>query len=383
MSSPHPLPPGFPRPAWVEVDLDALARNVRQIRSDLPSHVQLLQVVKDNAYSLGAAKIAHISLENGVDEFATFTVGEAVELRNTGLIAPILLLGERIPEEFPWIKSHRLTPCVGSVETAIALDAYARQQGLAMPVHLKINSGMNRFGFCWRSLDDWAPQLTRCQHLQISGALTHFAQSDELDKTFARQQLANFKQVLAQLHTWGINPKTIHACNSGGFLDLPEAHFDMVRVGILVLGVYPSQVCRRLPKLDPVMSIKARITAIQNLQPGDTVGYGMRFRAESTRRIAVLPLGYGDGFPRVRNEGRALIHGLPAPLVGGVSMDAITVDITDIPHAQCGDEAVVLGRQGTQEVTVHELAALKRSVSYDILAGWRNRLPRIYRGGSQ
>jgi len=383
MSSPHPLPNRFPRPAWVEVDLDALTRNVQQIRSDLPSHVRLLEVVKDNAYSLGAAKIAHHSVKNGVNEFATFTVGEAVELREAGITAPILLLGERIPEEFPWIVSHRLTPCVGSVETAAALDAFARQHQLPIPVHIKINSGMNRFGFCWRSATSWAPLLKACKNLSIEGALTHFAQSDELDKTFARQQLANFSDVLAQVRLWGIHPKTIHACNSGGFLDLPEAHFDMVRVGILALGVYPSQVCRHLPSLAPVMSVKARITAIQNLQPGDTVGYGMRFRAESSRRIAVLPLGYGDGFPRVRNEGRVLIHGLPAPLVGGVSMDAITVDITDIPQANCGDEAVLLGRQGTLEITAHDLAALKRSVSYDILAGWRNRLPRIYRESSQ
>ena len=165
-----------------------------------------------------------------------------------------------------------------------------------------------------------------------------------------------------------------HLCNSGGFLDLPQAHFDMVRLGILPLGVFPSSVCRRIPGIEPVMTVKARIVAIQELQPGDTVGYGMRYTAPSPRRIAVLPLGYGDGFPRVRNQGCVLVHGRRAPLVGGVAMDALTVDITDIPAAQLWDEAVIMGRQGEEKSRSMKLPRLKNSVSYDVLAGWRGRL---------
>jgi alanine racemase len=152
----------------------------------------------------------------------------------------------------------------------------------------------------------------------------------------------------------------------------------MVRLGILPLGVFPSAVCRRIPGIQSAMSVKARIAAIQNLQPGDSVGYGMRFTADSPRRIAVLPIGYGDGFPRVRNQGCTLIHGQRAPLIGGVAMDAITVDITDIPAAQLWDVAVLMGRQGDQEISVHDVAKLKGSVSYDVLTAWRARLPRIY-----
>jgi alanine racemase len=152
----------------------------------------------------------------------------------------------------------------------------------------------------------------------------------------------------------------------------------MVRLGILPLGVFPSSVCRRIPGIEPVMSVKARIVAIQVLQPGDTVGYGMRYTATSRRRIAVLALGYGDGFPRVRNQGCVLIHGRRCPLVGGVAMDAITVDITEVPAAQLWDEAVVMGRQGEDEISVHEVARLKNSVSYDVLVSWRARLPKVY-----
>ena len=176
----------------------------------------------------------------------------------------------------------------------------------------------------------------------------------------------------------GMSVALRHLCNSGGFLDLPHARFDMVRLGILPLGVFPSSVCRRIPGLQPVMSVKARIAAIQNLGPGDSVGYGMRYTAPNSRRIAVLPLGYGDGFPRVRNQGAVLIHGRRAPLVGGVAMDAITVDVTDIPAAKLWDEAIVMGKQGDDEISVHEVAKLKGSVSYDVLTAWRARLPRVY-----
>jgi len=170
--------------------------------------------------------------------------------------------------------------------------------------------------------------------------------------------------------------KLRHCCNSGGFLDLPQAHLDMVRTGILMHGVFPSTVCRRIPGIEPVMSVKARIAAIQTLRPGEVVGYGMRYTASSQRRIAILPIGYGDGFPRVRNEGGAIIHGRRAPLVGGVAMDAITVDVTDIPEARMWDEAVIMGQQGKEEITVRDVAVLKKTVTYDVLTNWRLRLRR-------
>lgn len=381
MATSTSLCPTRSRPAWVEVDLDALASNLRRIRADLPTRVKLMQVVKDEAYGTGSVTVARLAMANGVDAFTTFTVGEAARLRDAGITAPILLLGERTADEFEWLVRHRLATCVGSLDIARALEAFAARAGARIEIHLKLNSGMNRFGFPWRTVSEWAPVLAGLRHLDVAGALTHFAQSDELDKTFARLQLARFQETVAVLRNHGVNPSCLHTCNSGGYLDLPEAHHDMVRIGILPLGVYPSSVCRRLDGLLPVMSVKARITGLQWLEPGDTVGYGMRYRAEFPRRIAVLPLGYGDGFPRVRNEGCALIHGQRAPLVGGVSMDAVTVDVTDIPEASLGDEAVLMGRQGGEEITAHDVAALKRSVSYDILTGWRSRLPRVYRGG--
>jgi alanine racemase len=249
-----------------------------------------------------------------------------------------------------------------------------------VPVHLKINTGMNRFGLPWRRVVDWSRELASLQGLDFVGALGHFAQSDELEKAFARTQQARFGECVTTLRAAGVQPRLLHHCNSGGFLDLPEAHFDIVRVGLLAQGVFPSSVCRRLPGLSPVMTVKARVTAIQDLEPGDTVGYGMRWRAERPSRIGVLSLGYGDGFPRVRNEGSALVRGLRVPIVGGITMDALMIDLTDVPAAEVGDETVLMGRQGDVEITAHDIAALRRSVSYDALTGWRARLPRVYLG---
>jgi alanine racemase len=372
------MPTSRPRSAWVEVDLRALGNNFRLIRADLPTAVRLLYVVKDEAYGAGALMAARTALANGAAELAVFTLDEAAMLRSAGIQAPILLLGERTPEELPACLDLGVHPCIGSLAMAQALDELARLRGIRAAVHLKLNTGMNRFGLSWREAAAWSQELASLHHLDFAGALSHFAQSDEVDKAFAFQQLANFRLAVEALRHADIRPRTLHLCNSGGYLDLPAAHFDMVRVGILPLGVYPSKSCRRLPGLEPVLAIKARIVAIQHLEPGDCVGYGMRYRAELRRRIAVLPLGYGDGFPRVRNEGWALIRGRRAPIIGGVAMDALTVDITDLPEPTLGEEAVMMGRQGDDEITVHDVAALKRSVSYDVLAGWRARLPRRY-----
>ena len=370
-----------PRSAWVEVDLTALAHNCRLLRAELPAGVRLLYVVKDNAYGLGAVPAARTALDSGVDDLAVFTLGEAEELREAGVTALILLLGERLPGELTRVLELGLEPCVGRIEIAGMLSQMGRERERPVSLQLKINTGMNRFGFPWRTRADWSARLAALPGIEVTGVLSHFAQSDELEKGFARTQLARFEECLAALQEAGLTPRQIHHCNSGGFLDLPEAHFNVVRVGLLAQGVYPSSVCRRIPGLRTVMSVKAQVVAFQDLEPDDTVGYGMRWRAERRSRIGLLALGYGDGYPRVRNEGWVLVQGRRVPIVGGITMDALMVDLTEVPDAQVGDEAVLMGRQGDAEITAHDIAALKRSVSYDVLTGWRSRLPRHYVGG--
>ncbi len=367
----------FPlRPAWAEIDLGKLRRNLQLIRRDLPREVKLLAVVKDEAYGHGALDVARIAVEEGAWGFGLSTLEEAMTLRDAGITAPLLLLGERQEAELEWCVAHDLTVCVNEPHTVRKLAKVAADFGKRVPVHVKVHTGMSRYGVRWDEALPLIEQIIAEKSLRLEGVMTHFSQSDETDKTFANRQFARFDEVLKALAARGISVPLRHACNSGGFLDLPHAHLDMVRSGILMFGVFPSTVCRRIPGIEPVMSVKARIAAIQRLKPGEVVGYGMRYTAPGERRIAVLPIGYGDGFPRVRNTGGALIHGRRAPLVGGIAMDALMVDITDIPEAQMWDEAVIMGKQGGEEITVHDLAKLKNSVSYEVLTSWRLRLRR-------
>ncbi len=367
----------FPqRPAWTEIDLGKLRNNLRLIRRDLPRHVKLLAVVKDEAYGHGALDVARIALEEDAWGFGLSTLEEAMALRDAGIKAPLLLLGERQEAELEWCVAHDLTICVNEPHTVRKLAKIATDFGKQVPVHIKIHTGMSRYGVRWDEALPLIEQIVAEKTLLIEGMMTHFAQSDETDKTFAHLQFSRFQEVLSALEKRKIFVKLRHSCNSGGFLDLPQAHLDMVRPGILIYGVFPSQVCRQIPGIEPVMSVKARVAAIQKLKPGDVVGYGMRYTAKTERRIAILPIGYGDGFPRVRNEGCALIHGRRAPLIGGIAMDALMVDITDIPQAQMWDEAVIMGRQGSDEITVRDIAKLKNSVTYDVLTNWRLRLRR-------
>jgi alanine racemase len=367
----------FPlRPAWIEIDLGRLRRNLQLIRQDLPPSVQLLAVVKDDAYGHGAVEVARVALAEGATFLGVSTLEEAVALREAGITARILLLGERQESELPWSVAYDLTVCLNDAATAQKLARVAAGFGKRVPVHVKINSGMSRYGVRWDEAIHLLEAVAAEPSLCIEGAMTHFSQSDETDKTFALLQMSRFDEVMAAARDRGLSLALQHLCNSGGYLDLPQAHREMVRVGILMYGIFPSTVCRRLEGILPVMSVKARIASLQQVKPGEHVGYGMRYTAASDRRIAILPIGYGDGFPRVRNLGHALIHGRRAPIVGGIAMDALMVDVTEIPQAQMWDEAVLMGEQGDEAITARDVAQLKNSVTYDVLTGWRLRLRR-------
>ena len=292
----------FPlRPAWTEVDLGRVRRNLQLIRRELPSAVRLLAVVKDEAYGHGALEVARVAIEEGAWGLGLSTLEEAMALRDAGVTAPLLLLGERQEAELPWCAAHRLTVCINDARLLRALAKVAEGFGKQMPVHLKVHTGMSRYGVRWDEALPLIDKIAAEKSLVLEGVMTHFAQSDETDKTFADLQFTRFSEVLQGMAGRGISVPLRHACNSGGFLDLPGAHLDMVRVGILMYGVFPSSVCRRIAGIEPVMSVKAKIAAIQKLKAGEVAGYGMRYTAPGERRIAVLPIGYGDGFPRVRN----------------------------------------------------------------------------------
>lgn len=381
------------RPAWVEINLTQLRRNLTIINDDMQrlnaqrhSPLRWCAVVKDNAYGHGAVELSREILLAGASYLAVATLEEAIELQEAKIRAPIMIFGERPEEELKECVRHDFTFFVNDVSQTQRVNQLCRQLEKRATVHLEIDTGVSRYGARWTETWPVLDAILSCEMIQLEGVMTHFAMSDEVDKTFANEQLRRFKEVVGEsTSTISVTSKNeklagkiLHTCNTGGFLDLPHAHLDMVRMGILLLGVYPSKVCRRIEGLAPIMSVKTKIAAIKNIEVGDTVGYGMRYRAESPRRIAVLPMGYGDGFPRVRNAGHVLIHGQRAPIIGGTAMDAMMVDITEIPQAQQWDEAVVMGRQGEQEISVHDLAALTGTVSYDVMTKLGIRLPRVY-----
>ncbi|MFQ5771834.1 MAG: alanine racemase [bacterium] len=366
------------RPAWVEIDLAQLRRNFQIIHEDKPAHLHMLSVVKDQAYGHGAVEVAKVALESGAVYLAVATIDEALELRQHGIAAPILLFGERTEEELKLCLEQNFTCFVNDSSKVEIYSRLAAAAGKKVAVQVEVDTGLSRYGVRWTKALPVIEAISRMDSLILEGVMSHFAMSDELDKSFALLQIERFQQVLNEMNKKGMRVKYRHMCNTGGFLDLPQAHFDLVRIGILPLGVYPSKVCRRIAGLQPVMSVKAKIAAIRDLVVGDKVGYGMRYEASAPRRIAVIPLGYGDGYPRVRNNGAVLIRGKRAPIIGGNAMDAMMVDITDIPGARLWDEVVLMGKQSQEEITVLELAELVNTVAYDILAGWSWRLPRIY-----
>lgn len=323
-------------------------------------------------------RVAKMAAGYGAKYIAVVNVDEALALKAKNLKTPILVFGERTPEEFKICVQEDLCCFVNDLTAAKQLQKIALAVGKQHPVQVEIETGLSRYGVRWTQAMPIIETLAEMDGLKLMGVMSHFAMSDELDKTFAFTQIERFKEVLIQMEKQNIKVSYKHMCNTGGFLDLPPAHFDLVRIGILPLGVYPSQVCRRIPGLEPVMTVKTKIAMLREIEKGDNVGYGVRYKAPARQRIAVLPIGYGDGYPRVRNLGEVLIRGKRAPVVGGNAMDAMMVDVTHIPETQQWDEVVLMGKQGDAEIDVHEIAKLKGSVSYDILLGWRSRMPRVY-----
>jgi alanine racemase len=372
-------------PAWLEINITQLRRNLAIIREDMQRYnaqghapLRWCAVVKDNAYGHGAVAIARETLLAGASYLAVATLEEAIELQGAKIRAPILIFGERPKEEIEECGRRDFTFFVNDAAQAHRVNQLCRMLEKKATAHLEIDTGLSRYGVRWTQAWPAIEAVLSCDMIELEGVMTHFAMSDELDKSFANEQLRRFKEVIGELVNGKSAGKILHTCNTGGYLDLPHAHLDMVRIGMLPLGVYPSKVCRRLEGLAPIMSVKCKIAAIKNIEAGDTVGYGMRYRAESPRRIAVLPMGYGDGYPRVRNAGHVLIHGRRAPVIGGNAMDAMMVDITEIPQAQVWDEVVVMGMLAGAEISVHDLAALGGTVSYDVMTKLSLRLPRVY-----
>lgn len=374
------------RPTWIEVDREALVNNVRQIRRLIGERCRLAAVVKANAYGHGVLPVTKAVLAAGADRLAVATLGEALELRAGGIEAPILVLGYTPLRRAEDAVRHDIAVTVYELETSRRLAAAAREQGKRAVVHVKVNTGMNRLGLRPGAVREFLQELEGLTHLTVEGLFTHFATSDT-DRSFAAVQFERFRALLSELEGAGLRPDIAHAANSAATLTMPESHLDMVRCGIALYGLDPDEEYTPVPAgFTPALTWKAEVAQVTLLDPGEGVSYGLEFVTKRPSVVAVIPVGYADGFPRrPLNWGSVLVHGRAAPIAGRVCMDQTVVDVTEIVEAgkrvQQGDEVVLIGRQGEAALSAEEVARRTGTINYDVVSRILPRVPRILVGG--
>nr|MBC7245209.1 alanine racemase [Chloroflexota bacterium] len=370
-------------PTWAEIDLDAIAHNTRQLKQYVGERTELVAVVKANAYGHGALPVGLVALKNGATRLAVARVGEGVQLRRGGVAAPILVMGYATLGQANEIVRHRLTPTVNTLELAHALSAAIAEQNAApLPVHVKVDTGLGRFGLLPHEVLDFSRALLAVPNLFLEGLWTHFASADETDQSYTYHQCAVYNQVLRQLEEAGIHIPLKHVANSAATLTLPETHLDMVRCGIAIYGLRPSAEVKMVVPLRPAMTIKARVARVRILPAGSSISYNRTYVTSRPTTVALVPIGYGDGYRRgLSNQGMVLIHGQRAPIIGRVCMDQFMVDVSNIPDVQQGNEVVVLGRQGEEEINAEEIGAWVGTNNYETVTAILPRVPRVYLAG--
>ncbi|MGH7251803.1 MAG: alanine racemase [Nitrospiraceae bacterium] len=379
LTSNSPLPADLP-PTVAFVDLSALAHNLVQVRRSLPKNCDVIAVVKADGYGHGAAVISLALAELGVTRFAVASLQEGVALREAGIRAPILIMGALFPNQFPDAIAHELTPVVYDLDMAGGLAKSVKTRREPYGVHVKVETGMGRLGL---SPEEVLPLLQSAHFkgpLRADGLMTHLADADSADPAYSTAQLMRFRSVVTQMEEAGLSIPLVHAANSAAILCYPSAHFTAVRPGIMLYGYHPAPVDRASPELRPVLTLVTKVGQVRTLAPGDSVSYNRTYVTTRVSRIAVLPIGYAGGYGRsLSNRGAVLIGGRQAPIVGRVCMDMTMVDVTDIPGVRPGDEAVLIGRQGSRQITAADLAVWQGTIPYEVLCAIGTRVTRIVR----
>ncbi|WP_303720590.1 alanine racemase [Malonomonas rubra] len=367
------------RPTWADIDLNALLHNLRQAEKFCQPHQRTLTVVKADAYGHGAVPVANCFQRAGVRDFAVATLEEALQLRDAGIDEALLVLGGCFPGQEAAFIENKLMPALLDPQTALRLSAAAEQSGCRLPVHLKIDSGMGRVGFLPAQLREFLPQLLQLNGLKISGLMSHLACADDLDSGVTLQQLERFRSVLQMLREAGIVPDDIHISNSAGLSgwEVPEA--TLVRPGIMLYGGLPGPEFADKLDLRPVMHLRSSIAQLRTLPAGSGVSYGHKFHTARESRIAILPIGYADGYNRLfSNCGQGALHGRKIPLIGRVCMDWIMFDVTDLPQTRVGDCVTLLGSADGITITGDEWAEQLDTISYEVFCRISPRVPRRY-----
>lgn len=366
------------RPTVAEVNISAIAQNFAEIRERVGKNVKIMAVVKANAYGHGDAEIATLLEKRGADYFGVAFPEEGVRLRKAGVKKPIHVFTLGVKPQNPLYTDYKLEATVCSTHDVGILGSLAVKGKRTIPIHVKVETGMNRIGIRRHDLNALVMAIARVRRLEIKGVFTHLATAEDKDTTFARQQLSEFQKALDDLKKLNVEPALVHCANSGAIQHLPESYFSMVRPGIMIYGYYPSRMMEQSVPVVPAMSVKTVVSLVKWINAGDSVSYGRRFIAQRRTRIATLPIGYADGYPRLLSgKSSALINGLKFPIVGTVCMDQLMVDVgtTDVT---VGDEAVLIGKQGETRITAWDLAERIGTVPYEILCNIASRVPRVY-----
>jgi alanine racemase len=366
------------RPTWLEVDLGAIRANLCRIRQLLGDEVDVMVVLKADGYGHGATRIARTSLNNGARMLGVACLSEAAALRQAGIGAPILILGYTPAWQARETMRSDITATVFDLETMRAFATAARDLGRTAHVHVKVDTGMGRLGLLPHDVLPVLRQAIELPGLSIEGIFTHFSLADEADKSYTCLQLQRFQDVLHQLENAGIHIPLVHAANSAAMLSMSQARYNMVRVGIALYGLAPSQAVPLPDGFRQALAFKTRIAQVKLLPPGSFVSYGNTYQTQGDERIAVIPVGYADGFRRAPSHwGEVLVRGQRAPIVGRVCMDQTMLNVTHIPEARQGDQVVLIGRQGDDEITVEEVAGRLDTINYEVVSEILARVPRV------
>lgn len=365
---------------YAAINLDAARFNMESMRNNLSPGTKIIGVVKADGYGHGAVPVAR-AIDEYVWGYAVATIWEAVNLRRHQIDKPIMVLGFSYEGTYEEYLRYHICPTVYTYETAKGFSDLAADKGGCIKVHVKIDTGMRRIGFQpdQASIEEIL-KIKNLPGIEIEGLFTHFAKADEKVKDFAHEQLKLFQDFIKDLEKAGVTASVCHSSNSAAIIDLSDANMDAVRAGISIYGLYPSgEVDYNHVALKPLMELKSEVIHIKDVEAGIRIGYGGIYITEKTTRVATIPVGYADGYPRnLSNKGYVLIHGRKAPLLGRICMDQMMVDITDIPNVKSGDEVILIGKSGDEKISVEELAELSGTFNYEFVCDLGKRIPRVY-----
>lgn len=372
--------------AWAEINLDAIANNIKQIKKLTKPETKIMAVVKADAYGHGFFEVTNVLQQNGADAFAVATTDEAIQLRKSGFTAPVLILGVIFRDDLKRIIQNDIMPVVFGNNFAKTISDTAVKLGKTAKIHIKLDTGMSRLGYVcsgnadYEKICDSIEKIAKLPNIKIDGIFSHFAKADEMQREYTDIQFKRFTEITNRLESRGIHIPTKHICNSAGIIEYPEYHLDMVRSGIITYGLAPSDdVSIENLGLKPAMTLKSVVTNLKRVNADTPVSYGGKFTAKKGTRIATIAIGYADGYSRLlSNKAKVLINGKYANIIGNICMDQCMADVTDIDDIKIGDEVILFGNDGNNTITVESVASLMGTINYETICVVGKRIPRVY-----